>query len=51
VLCKKLQIDAILPYLNKSKRRTGYRDYYDGETMATVAEVAKRDIELFSYEF
>jgi hypothetical protein len=43
-------IDAQLPHLNASKR-AGYRDYFDDETRAIVADWFREDIDLFGYRF
>ncbi|WP_036185712.1 sulfotransferase family 2 domain-containing protein [Marinobacterium lacunae] len=49
-ICKKISIDAKLPWLNVSKDRN-YKQYYDEKTKNMVAETFKADIELFGYEF
>ena len=43
---------AIRPdHLNRSTRSVDYPDYYTPETRDMVAEVYRRDIEMFGYEF
>lgn len=50
-VCNELKIEKVeLPTLNKSKRGD-YRQYYDEETKALVAEKFKVDIEELGYEF
>jgi hypothetical protein len=41
---------APLPRRNSTDRR-GYREYYDHQTAAAVAEIFARDVELFGYSF
>ncbi|WP_298914867.1 sulfotransferase family 2 domain-containing protein [uncultured Roseobacter sp.] len=40
-----------LPHINRSKRNTDYREYYDAETRALVADVCAEDIARFDYRF
>ncbi|TAN46929.1 MAG: sulfotransferase [Methylococcaceae bacterium] len=47
---QKLDIDAVLPHLNRSQHRD-YRSYYTPYTQKLVAEHFHRDIELFGYTF
>jgi hypothetical protein len=37
--------------LNRTERRLGYADYYTPETRDIVADIYRRDIEMFGYEF
>jgi hypothetical protein len=47
-----LGIDASLQHLNRSKgERADYRDLYNDETRAIVAEAYREDIELLAYDF
>ena len=50
-ICLKIGVDAKLPHTNLSKREPDYRNYYDAEIKALVADYFKEDIELFEYEF
>ncbi len=50
-LCKRLDIDvAPLPRENRRTFRD-YREYYDDDTRAKVAEYWRRDIDLLGYDF
>jgi hypothetical protein len=50
-LCERWQLDCgPLPQINRSERGS-YRDYYDAQTQAQVAEHYKVDIGLFDYTF
>lgn len=50
-LCERLGVPpADLPCINASERRD-YREYYNAETAAIVAELYATDIEVFGYEF
>ncbi|MDB9527389.1 sulfotransferase family 2 domain-containing protein [Oscillatoria sp. CS-180] len=49
-VCDRLEIDYNLPHL-KSSKRGNYRDYYDSETTAIVADWYSQDIEKFNYTF
>lgn len=50
-ICGNIAIDTpVLPWLNKSKKRKNYRDYYDDETEQVVIDKCKKDFELFNYE-
>lgn len=40
-----------LPHVNKSKRETGYRQYYNEPAKEAVARYFGRDLETFGYEF
>ncbi|MFM7077832.1 MAG: sulfotransferase family 2 domain-containing protein [Planctomycetaceae bacterium] len=50
VIRDRLGVDVDLPTRMKSVHRP-YREYYDAETRALVAEIYARDIEAFGYEF
>jgi chondroitin 4-sulfotransferase 11 len=49
-LMEEIGRDAALPRLKASSHRD-YREYYDDETVAIVADVFAPDLELFGYEF
>ena len=49
-VCRVLNLQTSLPYLNKSKHRD-YRGYYSDRTRKLVAENFQDDIELFGYTF
>ncbi len=49
-VCRILNLQTTMPYLNKSKHAT-YQSYYDKETRHLIAEHFKDDIELFGYDF
>jgi len=49
-VARKLGIDTALPHIKPSKRGN-YRDYYDDNTMAIVAQWFAKDIKNFGYEF
>lgn len=51
VVSKKLGRELIIPELNKSDRKTDYRSYFDEETKEIVAELYRKDIQLFGYDF
>jgi hypothetical protein len=38
-------------HINKSSRRSDYREYYDGASQERIAELFSKDIELGGYEF
>ncbi|MGB3409108.1 MAG: sulfotransferase family 2 domain-containing protein [Jannaschia sp.] len=40
-----------MPHVNRSDRAAGWRDYYDDETRARVADISRADIEQFGYDF
>ncbi len=51
-LMAKLKIENIkIPNLNPSPNRKHYTDYYNEETMQKVADIYKKDIQLFNYCF
>lgn len=50
-ICEHLHIDRALKKTNSSKRKNDYRSYYNESTKAIVAEVYKRDIQMFKYLF
>lgn len=49
-ICQVLNLQASIPYLNKSKHAS-YQSYYDEETRDLIAERFSDDIELFGYDF
>jgi hypothetical protein len=49
-VCKVLNLQTAMPYLNKSQHRS-YQSYYDAETRNLIAEHCKEDIDLFGYDF
>jgi glycosyltransferase involved in cell wall biosynthesis len=51
-VCRELNVDRPLRHHNKTDVRTrDYRDCYNDETRRIVADIYRRDIELFGYEF
>ena len=53
IVCDHIGIEAELPHVNaaNSRKSTEYRDHYNDETRALVAEYAWREIEMFNYVF
>ena len=49
-VCRVLNLQTSLPYLNKSKHRD-YRGYYSNRTQKVVADNFQEDTELFDYTF
>lgn len=50
-ICEELKITAVdLPHINRS-RHAAYREYYDAEARAFVAEHFRTDIERYGYAF
>jgi hypothetical protein len=49
-VCQRIGVECSLPHKNRSSHRD-FRDYYTPQTRALVAEVYRKDIELFGYEF
>ena len=49
-ITQQLGVERSLQHLNASQRRH-YKDYYDPETVAIVAELYREDIELLGYDF
>jgi len=50
-ICRRVNADCTeLPRVNVSRHRP-YREYYNGQTRQIVAELYRRDIDLFQYEF
>jgi hypothetical protein len=52
-ICKQMGTKIKLSHINKRRRKDNkhYRDYYNDETKAHIAETYKKDLELFGYEF
>jgi hypothetical protein len=48
--CRRMGVDAELPHLNRTKHRD-YRDFYDAQTRAYVAEAWADEISAFKYSF
>ncbi|HEX2086563.1 MAG TPA: sulfotransferase family 2 domain-containing protein [Solirubrobacteraceae bacterium] len=48
--CERIGIRASLPHVNRSSHRD-FRSYYSPRTRDLVAELCRRDIEAFGYEF
>jgi len=48
---KVLNIEVVIEHQNKSEKGNGYREYYNEGTMKIVANLYKRDINLFDYKF
>ena len=48
---KILNINVLIEHQNKSKKVKGYKEYYNEETMKIVANLYKKDINLFDYKF
>jgi hypothetical protein len=49
-ICSSIGIDPELPHLNRTSHRN-YRCYYTDETKEIVRGWARKDIEMFGYEF
>lgn len=49
-VCRRLQLEATLPHINKSQHRD-YRSYYNDRTRQLVADYFQADIALFGYRF
>lgn len=47
----RLKIDLNVEHRNRSKKRKGYREYYNERTRDIVAKIYKKDILLFNYKF
>ena len=47
----RLKIELIVEHRNRSKKRKGYREYYNERTRDIVAKIYKKDILLFNYKF
>lgn len=50
-ICKALNLPSTPLDRVNSTRRGDYRQYYDAETKSAVAELYRRDLELFGYDF
>lgn len=51
VICDRLGIGQSLTFENRTVEKEDYRSYYNPRTIEIVAEVYRRDIELFGYSF
>ncbi|MFV1985834.1 MAG: sulfotransferase family 2 domain-containing protein [Gemmatimonadota bacterium] len=49
-VCRRIDVDASLPHLKKSKHRD-YRDLYSTECRDVIARVFEGDLERYDYEF
>jgi hypothetical protein len=49
-VCNYLNLQATMPFLNKSQHRS-YQSYYNDNTRDLIAEHCQKDIALFGYEF
>lgn len=50
-ICRRLQLDATLPYLNQSRTDRDYKTYYNDRTRQLVEEHFQADISLFGYDW
>lgn len=50
-ICARIGVPSAQLEKVNSTRRNDYREYYDGELMEGVADLYRRDIELFGYRF
>ncbi len=50
-VCEKIGVTAELPFLNASKRKQDWRDYYTDETRSLVEELFEADIQRFGYSW
>lgn len=50
-VCEKIGVTAELPFLNASKRKQDWRDYYTDETRSLVEELFDADIQRFGYSW
>jgi hypothetical protein len=50
-LQEKLDVEIKIANLNQSTRKKDFRSYYNEETKKAIAEIYKKDIELFNYSF
>jgi hypothetical protein len=50
-ICAKLNIEAALPWVNRSRRRFPYQIFYNDRTRKIVAEVFAKDVRLADYRF
>jgi hypothetical protein len=52
IICENIGVDIPLGHARASnERKKSYRDYYNNETRDCIAEIYKKDIEEFDYEF
>jgi hypothetical protein len=51
LICKKINQNIMLPWLNKSNDKCEYKSYYTEKSMNKVKALYKKDIELFDYVF
>ena len=50
-VANRLGVTAQLPHINKSPGRGRYQSYYDRRSIDAVAEVYRRDVDMFGYDF
>ncbi|MCR9193912.1 MAG: sulfotransferase family protein [Hyphomonas sp.] len=50
-VCGTIGVSAELPFLNASKRKQDWRDYYTDETRSLVEELFEADIQRFGYSW
>ena len=49
-VCKRLKLDATLPYLNKSREDNRFVNFYSKNSFEMILQAYKEDIDLFGYQ-